>query len=127
MVKARLGRQWGKLSQTGISEILKDEWEYAIKPQYRTKGGRDEYIVAIPAEAFKGASMNDDSRVPIIKEGRIYFKRCVVLIELGRFGSSCSLTGFLVRISRRFSPRCFQGLKSFLTTRSSRQRKPRRG
>ncbi|KAI0139600.1 actin-like ATPase domain-containing protein [Hypoxylon sp. NC0597] len=72
--KARLGRQWSKLSQTGVKEIMKNEWEYAIKPQFRADDtGRKEYIVAIPAEAFKGASMNDDSRKPIIKEGRIYF------------------------------------------------------
>ncbi|KAI2620987.1 actin-like ATPase domain-containing protein [Hypomontagnella submonticulosa] len=72
--KARLGRQWSKLSQTGIKEIMKNEWEYAIKPQYRADDTtKKEYIVAIPAEAFKGASMNDDSRKPIIKEGRIYF------------------------------------------------------
>ncbi|KAI1407357.1 actin-like ATPase domain-containing protein [Hypoxylon sp. FL1857] len=72
--KARLGRQWSKLSQTGIKEIMKNEWEYAIKPQYKADDtSKKEYIVAIPAEAFKGASMNDDSRKPIIKEGRIYF------------------------------------------------------
>ena len=50
--------------------------------------GRGEYIVAVPAEAFKGASMNDDSRKPIIKGGRVYFKRCVVLIELTWFWKS---------------------------------------
>lgn len=78
MCKARLGRQWSKLSQTGITEIMKSEWEYAIKPQYTTTSGRDDYIVAIPAEAFKGGSMNDESRKPLIKEGRIYFRRFVM-------------------------------------------------
>lgn len=75
MCKARLGRQWSKLSQAGIKDIMKTEWEYAIKPQFDS---RKEYIVSIPAEAFKGVSMNDSSREPIIKEGRIYFKRCVI-------------------------------------------------
>lgn len=55
---------------------MKTEWEYAIKPQFDS---RKEYIVSIPAEAFKGDSMNDNSREPIIKEGRIYFKRFVIL------------------------------------------------
>ncbi|KAJ8113599.1 hypothetical protein ONZ43_g5118 [Nemania bipapillata] len=71
--KNRLGRRWGKLSQTGVREIMRNEWEYAIKPQYRVGDGSKEYIVAVPAEAFKDGSTNDDSRKPIIKEGRIYF------------------------------------------------------
>lgn len=57
---------------------MRNEWEYAIKPQYRAGDKSKEYIVAVPAEAFKDGSTNDDSKKPIIKEGRIYFSRYVL-------------------------------------------------
>ncbi|KAI2465123.1 hsp70 family chaperone [Annulohypoxylon bovei var. microspora] len=72
LCKARLGRQWGKLSQSGVKDIMA-EWEHAIKPLFKANDTRKEYIVNIPAEAFKGVSINDESRKPIIKNGRIYF------------------------------------------------------
>ncbi|KAL2857180.1 hypothetical protein BJY01DRAFT_159458 [Aspergillus pseudoustus] len=72
--KYRLGRQWSNLSQAGIKAIMKGEWEYAIKPQYRPKPNDNKmYIVSIPAEAFRGPSINDESRKPVIKNGRIHF------------------------------------------------------
>ncbi|KAL4869441.1 hypothetical protein BDV12DRAFT_208549 [Aspergillus spectabilis] len=71
--KNRLGRQWSNLSQAGIKEVMKGEWEYYIKPQYTPKDENKEWIVAIPAEAFKGPAINDESRRPFIKNGRIYF------------------------------------------------------
>ncbi|MCJ1346745.1 hypothetical protein MMC31_004963 [Peltigera leucophlebia] len=74
MCKSRLGRRWNKLSQNGIKEIMKDEWEYAIKPQFKLDDSMmDKYIVAVPAEAFEGSDLNDYNRKPIIKAGRIYF------------------------------------------------------
>ncbi|CAG9936358.1 unnamed protein product [Clonostachys rosea f. rosea IK726] len=72
--KARLGRQWSNLSQTGVKELMKDQWEYGIKPQFTPEDKNKEYIVAIPAEAFKnGADQNDLERKPVIKNGRIHF------------------------------------------------------
>ncbi|KAL2808589.1 hypothetical protein BJX63DRAFT_408776 [Aspergillus granulosus] len=72
--KHRLGRQWSNLSQAGIKEIMRGEWEYAIKPQYRPRENDNKmYIVSIPAEAFRGPSINDESRKPVIKNGRIHF------------------------------------------------------
>ncbi|KAL3465551.1 hypothetical protein BJX64DRAFT_297227 [Aspergillus heterothallicus] len=72
--KYRLGRQWSNLSQAGIKEIMRGEWEYAIKPQYKPKANDSKmYIVSIPAEAFRGPSINDESRKPVIKNGRIHF------------------------------------------------------
>lgn len=70
MCKSRLGCRWNKLTQNGIKEIMKNEWEYAIKPQFKLDNS--EYIVAVPAEAFEGSSLNDDSKEPI-KGGRIHF------------------------------------------------------
>ena len=75
MCKNRLGRKWNKLSQTGIRDIMKSEWEYAIKPQFRLENTTKEYIVAIPAEALEGSDLHDESRKPYIKSGRIHFAR----------------------------------------------------
>lgn len=75
MCKNRLGRKWNKLSQIGIRDIMKNEWEYAIKPQFRLDNANKEYIVAIPAEALEGSDLSDESRKPYIKSGRIHFAR----------------------------------------------------
>ncbi|KAH6859112.1 hypothetical protein BKA58DRAFT_473205 [Alternaria rosae] len=74
MCKARLGRRWDRLSKAGIKEVLKGEWEHAIKPQFKQGNDGKEYIVGIPAEAFGKTSLDDDSREPFIKRGRIHFK-----------------------------------------------------
>ncbi|KAI4264735.1 MAG: hypothetical protein L6R42_000173 [Xanthoria sp. 1 TBL-2021] len=74
MVKSRLGRRWNRLTQNGIKEIMKNEWEYAVKPQFKLENDTTkDYIVAVPAEAFEGSSLNDDSKKPFIKRGRIHF------------------------------------------------------
>lgn len=76
MCKSRLGRKWGNLSQHGIKEIMKNQWEYAIKPQFKLDNSViKEYNVAVPAEAFEGSNLNDENKKPIIKRGRIVFTR----------------------------------------------------
>lgn len=77
MCKSRLGRKWNNLTQNGIKEIMKKDWEYAIKPRFKLENSMgNEYLVAIPAEAFGGVeSLDDDSKKPIIKSGRIHFAR----------------------------------------------------
>ena len=75
MCKNRLGRKWNKLSQNGIRDIMKSEWEYAIKPQFKLDNATKEFIVAILAEAFEGSDLNDESMKPYIKSGRIHFAR----------------------------------------------------
>lgn len=77
MCRERLGRQWSNLSQTGIKDIMKNEWEYAIKPQYKPSKhyNENDLMVPIPAEAFKGSDLNDQTRKPVIKNGRIHFER----------------------------------------------------
>lgn len=54
---------------------MKNEWEYAIKPQFKIENTTQEYTVAIPAEAFEGSELNDQSVKPYIKGGRIHFAR----------------------------------------------------
>ncbi|KAF2682390.1 actin-like ATPase domain-containing protein [Lentithecium fluviatile CBS 122367] len=73
MCKARLGRKWDRLSKAGIKEIMKGEWEHAIKPQFKPGNNQKEYIVGIPAEAFGRESLDDTKRQPFIKNGRIHF------------------------------------------------------
>jgi hypothetical protein len=54
---------------------MKSDWERAIKPQFKPSTSSDkEFIVRIPAEAFTKASLDDTSREPVIKSGRIHFK-----------------------------------------------------
>lgn len=71
MCKKRLGTQWNSLSQAGIKEMTKADWEESIKRKYAGQDPSKEYIVAIPAEAFKGAPLNNRSKA--IKDGRFYF------------------------------------------------------
>jgi len=70
-----------KLSNTcakaGIKKIMKGEWEYAIKPQFKPLASQKEYIVDVPAEAFGKTSLDDATREPYIKNGRIHFNGCV--------------------------------------------------
>ena len=63
------------MSKAGIRDIMKDEWEHGIKPQYKPGNVKKEYIVGIPAEAFTNSSLDDSSKQPIIKNGRIHFSR----------------------------------------------------
>jgi hypothetical protein len=75
--KARLGRHWSSLSQTGIMEIMKNEWENGIKRHFKPVSSGKEFIVRIPAEVYKGAgpsAVDDSSKKPIIKDGRIHFR-----------------------------------------------------
>lgn len=76
MIKGRLGPKWNRLSKTGIREIMKNEWEYGIKPRFKPAKARKEYIVSLPAEAFgtrDPSSLDDTRREPYIKNGRIHF------------------------------------------------------
>ncbi|KAK3946034.1 hypothetical protein QBC46DRAFT_370658 [Diplogelasinospora grovesii] len=76
MCSGRLGLKWKRLSKTGIREIMKNEWEYGIKPQFKPAKVRKEHIVSLPAEAFRDrgpSSLDDTSREPYIKNGRIHF------------------------------------------------------
>ncbi|KAI0883273.1 actin-like ATPase domain-containing protein [Annulohypoxylon maeteangense] len=73
--KNRLGMGWGRLSKAGVRDVMKGEWEQAIKPQFKVLNSKKEYIVSVPAEAFLTiSSQTDTSRLPFIKRGRIHFK-----------------------------------------------------
>ncbi|GAW18679.1 hypothetical protein ANO14919_081600 [Xylariales sp. No.14919] len=75
MCMGRLGSKSKQLSNAGISEIMKGQWEYGIKPQFKPGKGGKEYPVSLPAEVFSQGNfrLNDTKREPHIKGGRIYF------------------------------------------------------
>ncbi|KAJ4193204.1 hypothetical protein NW755_003191 [Fusarium falciforme] len=77
-IRNRLSCKWGQISQSGIKEMLKGDWELSIKPQYKPGKGNKEYVVSIPAEAYqKDNELFDDmTREPFIKKGRIHLKGC---------------------------------------------------
>ncbi|KUI58335.1 hypothetical protein VP1G_05585 [Cytospora mali] len=81
--KNRLGTKWNRLSKAGIKDVMKGEWEYGIKSRFKPGDANKEYILKLPPEAFKSqgrgessrlSSLDDTSREPIIKAGRIHFK-----------------------------------------------------
>ncbi|KAM7215780.1 hypothetical protein V8F06_008803 [Rhypophila decipiens] len=73
MCKERLGRKWDRLSKAGVNEVMKGDWECGIKPQFKAGNVGKEYIVSVPAEAFVRSSLDDTTRMPFIKNGRIHF------------------------------------------------------
>ncbi|TRX93941.1 hypothetical protein FHL15_005019 [Xylaria flabelliformis] len=71
----RLGSKWKKATKAGIRDVMKNEWEYGVKPQFKPGKAGKKYVVSLPAELFGNgnASLNDTRREPHIKNGRIYF------------------------------------------------------
>ncbi|KAI1746422.1 hypothetical protein F4680DRAFT_401390 [Xylaria scruposa] len=71
----RLGSKWKKATKAGIRDVMKNEWEYGVKPQFKPGKAGKKYIVSLPADLFRNgnASLNDTRREPHIKDGRIYF------------------------------------------------------
>ncbi|KAL4959262.1 Hsp70 family protein [Aspergillus stella-maris] len=72
--KRRLGRRWDNLSKKGINDVMRGEWEQYIKPQFTPGSTNGNWIVGIPAEAFDRSSLDDLSKQPYIKQGRIHFR-----------------------------------------------------
>ncbi|ROW15713.1 hypothetical protein VPNG_02135 [Cytospora leucostoma] len=81
--KKRLGTKWNRLSRVGIREIMKGEWEFGIKSRFKPGNSNKEYILKLPLETFKSrgrgessraSGLDDVSRKPFIKDGRIHFK-----------------------------------------------------
>ncbi|KAL2834215.1 hypothetical protein BDW59DRAFT_44951 [Aspergillus cavernicola] len=74
--KRRLGRRWDNLSKKGVNEVMRGEWEQFIKPQFKPNSTKKEWIVSIPAEAFGRSNLDDLSKQPNIKQGRVHFRDC---------------------------------------------------
>lgn len=105
IIKHRLGRKWDRLSNAGIKEMLKKEWELSIKPQFNPTNSKKEYLVSIPAEAFGEESVTDMTKEPYIKKGRIHFNEYVfrmIMLLVHIFRSNC--------ISRSHLKKAFAGV-----------------
>ncbi|KAI1809459.1 hypothetical protein GGS20DRAFT_297535 [Poronia punctata] len=76
MCSGRLESKWTRLSKRGLREIMKDEWEYGVKAQFKAGRAGKEYVISLPAEMFgqSASSLNDMKRRPHIKDGRIHFQ-----------------------------------------------------
>ncbi|KAL4944566.1 hypothetical protein BDV06DRAFT_220192 [Aspergillus oleicola] len=72
--KRRLGRRWDNLSKKGVNDVMRGEWEQYIKPQFTPGSTHGDWIVGIPAEAFERSNLDDLSKQPYIKQGRIHFR-----------------------------------------------------
>ncbi|KAM6527538.1 hypothetical protein FSOLCH5_003604 [Fusarium solani] len=75
--RERLDPTWKALSRGGKNEIMKDVWEYNIKPQFNTGNPEQEYIARLPSEMFSNRPkqrLDDTTKEPVIKRGRIHFK-----------------------------------------------------
>jgi hypothetical protein len=82
MCSGRLGPDWDRLTPRGIRDIMKGDWEYDVKPQFKTSKASAEYVISLPAELFgkKGkTSLDDTRRIPHIKDGRLHFLRWAFL------------------------------------------------
>ncbi|KAL2670672.1 hypothetical protein Neosp_014461 [[Neocosmospora] mangrovei] len=77
-VRNRLGHKWDQISQSGMKEMLKGDWELSIKPQYKPGNEKKEYVVSIPAEAYEKDNefFDDMAGEPFIKKGRIHLRGC---------------------------------------------------
>lgn len=73
LCKNRMGRKWSKFSQADVKLLLNKEWEYSIKPRYSESDPREEYLVTLPIRSLADSELNDTSRKPHIKNGRIHF------------------------------------------------------
>ena len=76
-VKKSLGRRWDRLSKLDINELMTNSWEYGPKHQFTLSQNMD-YSISIPSAAFaKASDRNDDQCDPPIKDGRMFFNKCV--------------------------------------------------
>ncbi|KAM0420288.1 hypothetical protein ACHAPT_011949 [Fusarium lateritium] len=75
--RERFGQTWKNLGREGKKEIMKDGWEYSIKPQFSTGNPEKEYVVRLPSEMLARMTKkrgDEATKEPVIKRGRIHFK-----------------------------------------------------
>ncbi|KAI1425003.1 hypothetical protein F5Y12DRAFT_397991 [Xylaria sp. FL1777] len=72
--KKCLGRRWDRLSKNDINDVMREDWERGVKPQFTPSLDRD-YPIRVPAGAFPDGKTSDDKCDPIIKNARMMFTR----------------------------------------------------
>ncbi|KAI0521987.1 hypothetical protein F5B22DRAFT_512862 [Xylaria bambusicola] len=84
--KKCLGRRWDRLSKNDINDVMREDWERGVKPQFTPSSNRD-YPIRVPAGAFPDGKTSDDKCDPIIKNARMMFtKKHIEEIFSGPFG-----------------------------------------
>ncbi|KAI0543985.1 hypothetical protein F4679DRAFT_566597 [Xylaria curta] len=72
--KKCLGRRWDRLSKNDINDVMREDWERGVKPQFMPSLDRD-YPIRVPAGAFPDGKTSDSKCDPIIKNARMMFTR----------------------------------------------------
>ncbi|KAI0904023.1 hypothetical protein F4823DRAFT_616447 [Ustulina deusta] len=72
--KKCLGRRWDRLSKNDINDVMREDWERGVKPQFTPSLDRD-YPIRVPAGAFPDGKTSDTKCDPIIKNARMMFSR----------------------------------------------------
>ncbi|KAI1362877.1 hypothetical protein F5Y08DRAFT_329774 [Xylaria arbuscula] len=72
--KKCLGRRWDRLSKNDINDVMREDWERGVKPQFTPSLDRD-YPIRVPAGAFPDGKTSDEKCDPIIKNARMMFTR----------------------------------------------------
>ncbi|KAH7324239.1 hypothetical protein B0I35DRAFT_449279 [Stachybotrys elegans] len=67
-----LGRRWDHLSKNDINDVLREDWERGVKPQFTPSLERD-YPIRVPAAAFRNGKTTDAKCDPPIKNARMMF------------------------------------------------------
>ncbi|TLD18625.1 hypothetical protein PspLS_10332 [Pyricularia sp. CBS 133598] len=67
LCKKQFGSQWSFLSKTAARHIIRDDWEFGIKPQFRKNSESKAFTVRVPSE------INTKSSVVGVKNGRMHF------------------------------------------------------
>ncbi|KAI1204683.1 uncharacterized protein F4807DRAFT_454509 [Annulohypoxylon truncatum] len=70
--KKCVGRKWDRLSKNDINDVLREDWERGVKPQFTPSLNRD-YPIRVPACAFPDGKTSDTKCDPIIKNARMMF------------------------------------------------------
>ncbi|KAI0430723.1 hypothetical protein F5Y09DRAFT_307087 [Xylaria sp. FL1042] len=70
--KKCLGRRWDRLSKNDINDVMREDWERGVKPQFTPSLDRD-YPIRVPAGAFPDGKTSDTKCDPIIKNARMMF------------------------------------------------------
>ncbi|KAK9412835.1 putative Actin-like ATPase domain-containing protein [Seiridium unicorne] len=69
-----LGRRWDRLSKNDINDVMREDWERGVKPQFTPSLDRD-YPIRVPAGAFANGGTTDTKCDPIIKNARMMFTK----------------------------------------------------
>lgn len=71
LCKTYLGNSWNFLSKSFFEYIIRNNWEYGIKPQFRINGFKKDFTVRFPSEI--NVEIDPGKGFNKIKTGKILF------------------------------------------------------